>query len=303
MSVHVCSICSRVGITSGQWHHMAHHVSAAGHLEFICGCVPRENASAVLERQQHRFCYLCRERTGNTEADRFENRFWCCADCRQRIEHDGLPAAIAESRKWDLPAATTFLKEARGEVTFHLYENAVLWYDRAIPTFEHLVNLGCDEWAETLARAKSERESAQRELDEDNRDPERVRRRDVARSMLVLAHARLGGGLIRAKNGDTQGALALFQELVVVCKKDGDGSAEWVELHARALGNIGGILSDLVRWTEAVEAFQESLRLFETLYESDDKYAEDLAMARDSVTEAVVRLSLSQGEAPMEKLP
>lgn len=51
-----------------------------------------------------------------------------------------------------------------------------------------------------------------------------------------------------------------------------------------------------------MEALQASLRLFEALYEADDKYAENVSSARNDVADAVVRLSLSQGDAPVEEL-
>ncbi|MCG3147234.1 MAG: hypothetical protein PCFJNLEI_00672 [Verrucomicrobiae bacterium] len=303
MSVYVCSICNCVGITSGQWHHMAHHVSVAGRLEFTCNqCVPREKTGKVLRRQKHRFCNLCRERVEATEDNWFKKRFWCCAACRERIARDGVEAAIAESRKEDPGAATTFLDVARCEARCGLHKNAVYWYDKAIPTCDHMVDLGYEAWAKTLAQAKAEREVSQREVDADRRDSERVRRRDAARGAVILAHARLGGGITCLKSGKIQEALAAFEGLAEVCRKDGTGSAEWNYLHARALGHIGEIARDREQWAEAVEALQESLRLFEALAEADDKYAADVSSARDDVADAVVRLSLSQGDAPVEEL-
>ncbi len=232
----------------------------------------------------------------------FANRFWCCGGCRERITRDGVEAAIAESRKADPGAATTFLDVARCEARCVLHDNAVYWFDMAMPACEHMAELGYEGWAETLAAAKREREVSQREVDADLRDPERVRRRDAARGAVILAHARFGGGITLLNHGQTQAALALFRELAEVCRKDGTGSAEWNYLHARALGHIGAILRDREQWAEAVEALQESLRLFEELYEADDKYAADVSSARDDVADAVVRLSLSQGDATVEEI-
>lgn len=302
MSVHICQVCNRVGITHGMWHAYVHHVTVAGHLEYWCACVSQEKARTTLEKQRHRFCYLCRERVDANDHNYFENRFWCCAGCRERIARDGVEAAIAESRKEDPGAATTFLDVARCEAQCVLHKNAVFWFDKAMPACEHMAEMGYEGWAETLAAAKREREASQREVDADLRDPERERRRDAARGAVILAHARLGGGIACLKSGKIQEALASFERLAEVCQKDGTGSAEWNYLHARALGHIGEILRDREQWAEAVEALQESLRLFEGLYEADGKYAEDVSSARDDVADAVVQLSLSQGELPEEEL-
>jgi tetratricopeptide (TPR) repeat protein len=228
-----------------------------------------------------------------------EDRYWCCSSCRKRVERDGLTAAIAESRKQDIAAATTFLKYGQSEAKCDLYANALIFFDMAIPTFEHFASLGHERSIDALATAKSERESAQCELDEDNRNPERVEKRFEARKSLVFARGRLCGWINLAQKGQTQDALTMLQDVIDACKKDGDDSAEWQRMHADALKYTGYLLGKMGRWSEALETFQESLRLWEALYQADDNYAEDVMIARNNVTEAVVRLSLSQGETPM----
>lgn len=303
MSVHICQICNRVGVTLGMWHAYAHHVSVAGRLEFTCNqCVPREKTGEVLQRQKHRFCFVCRERVEAIEDNWFNKRFWCCAGCRERIARDGVESAIAESRKEDPGAATTFLDVARCEARCGLHKNAVYWYDNALPTCEHMATLGFEGWAETLAGAKREREVSQREVDADLRDPERERRRDAAKRALMYAHLHIVKAYRLADEGETNEALATFKAMEALCKKDGIGSEEWRGLHAKAFKGMGQMLRILGRWDEAVEALQASLRLFEALYEADDKYAENVSSARNDVADAVVRLSLSQGDAPVEEL-
>jgi hypothetical protein len=235
MSIYVCQICSRVGITSGLCHTMAHQVIAAGRHEFICRrCVRPDEAVAILEQQRHRFCFLCRERTGTTAGERFEHRVWCCADCQKNIAAKGLAEATAACRRWDTAALQAFLDAARSEAECRLHKNAVDWFNEAIPICENLVRAGFVEWTETLGTAQRELAGSLREVEEDDRDPERARRRDATKTGLVLAHARLSGGLLRADRGETEAALAMFKELVAVCETEGDGSEEWLYLQVEA---------------------------------------------------------------------